>query len=185
MANTSAYVSAGKPMAGGAVYVAPAGTALPTTANAELNEAFKSLGYISEDGVTNSNERTSENIKAWGGDIVLSPQTEKTDTFSMTFIESLNENVLKAVYGDENVSGTLATGLTVKSNAGELDSACWVIDMIMTGGYKRRFVIPNGKVTAVGEVSYTDNAAIGYETTITGFPDSNGDTHIEYTAARS
>lgn len=183
MANTSSYVSAGKPMVGGAVFVAPIGTALPADATTALDNAFSSLGYISEDGVTNNLERTSENIKAWGGDIVLSPQTEKTDTFAMTFIESLNETVLKAVYGEDNVTGALATGLTIKSNAKELEPAIWVIDMVMTGGYKKRVVIPNGKITSVGEISYTDNAAIGYEVTITGFTDANGDTHTEYISA--
>lgn len=182
MANTSNYVSVGKPMIGGAVYVAPVDTTLPTTAAAELDEAFEALGYISEDGVTNNQERTSEDIKAWGGDIVLSPQTEKLDTFQMTFIESLNPTVLKQFYGEDNVSGTLATGLSIGANSEELGRNSWVIDMMMTDGYKKRVVIPNGQITATGEVTYTDNAAVGYNVTITGYPGSDGDTHKEYIA---
>lgn len=186
MANSTANVSVGKPMTGGAVYVAPLGTTLPTTAATQLNEAFEALGYISEDGVTNSLERTSENIKAWGGDIVLSPQTEKTDTWAMTFIESLNKTVLEAVFGSANVSGDLTTGLTVRSNSTELDHSCWVIDMLMNGGYKKRVVIANGQITATGEVTYADNSAVGYNATITAFPGGFGtgddDTHKEYIA---
>lgn len=183
MSTDATKVTAGKPMVGGAVHWAPSGTTLPTTADGELAEAFVDMGYISEDGVTNSNERETEEIKAWGGDTVLTPQTGKTDTFALTFIESMNVDVLKRVYGADNVSGTLAAGIAVRSNATELESGIWVIDMVLTGGALKRIVIPNGKITEVGEVSYTDSDVTGYECTITALPGADGDTHKEYIKA--
>ena len=183
MSTDAKKVSVGKPMVGGAVHLAAAGTTPPTDATTDLTSAFADMGYISEDGVKNANERETEEIKAWGGDTVLTPQTGKTDKFTMTFIEALNVNVLKAVYGDENVTGALETGLTVKSNASELPYGVWAIDMIMTDGVLKRVVIPNGKITEVGEIAYTDSDAIGYECTITAFPNSAGDTHYEYIVA--
>lgn len=177
------YVTAGKPKIGGAVHRAPLGTILPTDATAALNEAFVDLGYCSDDGVTNSNGIESDDVKAWGGDTVLSLQTDKTDTFAFTLIEAMNENVLKAVYGDSNVSGALTTGLTINANAKEQEEAAWVIDMIYKGaggGTKKRIVIPQAKITEIGDIVYSDSDAVGYDLTITAVPDTNGNTHYEY-----
>ena len=139
--STATNVSTGKPKVGGAIYRAPLGTALPTDAKTALTEAYKNLGYASDAGVVNSNSPQSGNIKAWGGDNVLTYQNEKTDTFAFTLIEALNSDVLKAVYLDDNVTGDLEKGLTVKANGKELAAGVWVIDMIMRGGILKRVVI--------------------------------------------
>lgn len=180
MANQPKYVTSAKPKVGGSIYSAPIGTALPTDATTALNTAFKCLGYVSDDGVQNSDDRKTTDIKSWGGDIVNSVQTEKTDTFKYTLIEALNVDVLKEIYGDSNVTGNLDTGITVKSNSTELDEHVIVIEMVLRNNVLKRIVLPSAKVTDVGEIKYKDGDNVGYETTVTCFPDDNSNTHYEY-----
>lgn len=173
-------VTYAKPSTAGAVFRAPLGTTLPTDAVTALAEAFKPLGYVSEDGLTNSNTPTSDKVRAWGGDTVLNYQTDKPDTFKFTLLEALNVDVLKTVHGEENVEGTLDTGISVKVNNKEAEEFAWVVDMLLKGGVAKRIVIPQASVTDVLEIVYASNKAIGYGITISATPDEGGDYHHEY-----
>ena len=178
---TVTNVTAGKPAAGGAIYRAPLGTTLPTDATTALDAAFVGLGFCADDGLTNSNSPETDNVKAWGGKNVLALQTDKPDTFQFKLIEVLNPNVLKAIYGDDNVTGTLSTGITVKANADEPEEACWVVEMVMRDGAVKRMVLPDAKVTELGDIVYKDDEVTGYEVTLLAMPDATGQTHYEYT----
>ena len=164
--NTVSNVSAGAPNPDGAIFRAPKGTTLPTDATTALDAAFQALGFVSEDGLTNSKSLETESIKDWGGRDVLTVQSGRTDTYQVTLIEILNLEVLKMVYGDDNVSGTLATGITVRGNVEELGSAVYVIDLALRDGAKKRIVIPNGSLSELGDVTYVRNGVAGYPVTI-------------------
>ncbi len=180
MANNASNVSAGKPKVAGAIYAAPKGTTLPLDTQSELNSAFKALGYCSDDGLTNGTNLETTDIKAWGGDTVLNIQTSKDDTFQFTLIEVLNSDVLKFVYGSSNVSGDLTNGLTVTVNNADVEEVALVIDMVMRDNVAKRIVIPDCKISEIADIVYSDNAAVGYQTTVTCMPDTGGNYHYEY-----
>ena len=188
--NTVTNVSTGKPKVGGAVYRAPlsAGLTIPTDESTALSADFKCLGYISEDGVSNSNSPTTEKIKAWGGDVVLIMQTEKPDEFGFKMIEVLNEEVLKAVYGDSNITVTAAgentpKKIAVAANGKEQPECAWVIEMVLRGSKVKRIVIPDAKISEIGEIVYKDDDAVGYDVKLLAMPDTSGNTHYEYMTA--
>ncbi len=180
MAQTAANVSYAKPAVGGAAYVAPLGTTLPTDAKTALATTYKALGYISEDGLRNEPTIDSDTIKAWGGDVVLNINKGKTDLFKFTLLEVLNPEVLKAVYGKDNITGTIDSMVTVKSNNAEQEALIWVFDMILKGGLHKRVVVPNGTISDIGEIAYVDSGATGYGLTVSAAVDASGNTHTEF-----
>lgn len=169
----------GKPKIGGAVFRAPIGTTLPTSADATLDAGFLPMGYVSEDGVVNSNSPSAETIKAWGGDIVKVLYTERPDEFKFTLIESKRVAVKKAVYGQNNVTGTLSTGIATNVKGDAPESGSWVIDMV-EGNTLKRIVIPEAAVTELEDINYKDDETIGYGVTLTAVTDSTGVSHYEY-----
>lgn len=180
MADT-AQVTAGKPKVGGHVFRAPIGTTLPTDATAALNEAFIDMGYISDDGVTNSNSPESSIVRAWGGTQVLTIQESKEDTFQLKFISAENAEVQKMAYGNTNVTGTnFSTGVSVSANAKELEEAAYVIEMIAKGNIAHRVVIPKAKPSEISDIVYNDSDPVGYEVTLSCSADASGNTHYEY-----
>ena len=89
-------------------------------------------------------------------------------------------DLAECVYGDANVTGALATGITTVVNSAELGLHAWVVDLVYNGAVSR-IVIPNGKVSEIGDTSYVDGEPVGYEITVTALPDTSGNCSYEYT----
>ena len=171
-------VSAAKPGVGGGIWVAPKGSTLPTDASTALDSAFKSQGYVSDAGVTRSTSLENTVVKAWGGAVVAVLGKSKTETLRFTLIEANNVDVLGLTFG--SATGTLATGITVKSKADISTPHAFVISTILADDVHQRLVIPAGVITNVGDIVYKDDEVIGFELTITAIADSDGVTVYEY-----
>ena len=174
-------VTAAKPQVGGAIYVAPLGSTIPTSADGSLAAAYEGVGYASDEGVTRTVDQDTEVVKAWGGDVVLVLENSKTETFKFGMLDAHSVAALKIVNGDNNVTGSaLETGISVKSNNTEKGGHIYVIDMIEKGNTLHRIVIPNGVVTEIEDVTYVDNEAVVYGVTITAIADSSGNASYDY-----
>lgn len=177
-------VAAAKPFAGGGIYWAPMGTALPTDEVASLPAAYQPLGFVSEDGVQPTRDTSIEKVKAWGGDIVAALLADESRSFEFTLLEIFYEEVLKFVYGAANVTMTAATvsagtKYAVLDKGGKRDNVILVFDM-RHGSKRRRLVVPVADYNVTGEEPYVDNALTAYGVTVEAIKDTTGTRVYDY-----
>lgn len=179
MVNLVKNVVAGKPAATGGVLSGPLGTdPRPTGATAALPAAMVAVGYISDDGLSETNGRDVERIKAWGGDTVKVLQTEHSVTYEYTMIEALSAAVNREVYGEPNVTETPATvssgtQIVVEVKSDTLPHRTRAFE-IRDGDAKVRIWLPDSQIVETGDVSYADGSVIAYPVTVEAFPDEFG-----------
>lgn len=169
----SKNVSRTQPWTGGAIYVDFTKTAaLPTDATSELDPNFKELGYVSEDGITLSNDADTNSVNAWGGDVVDNSTSNKTETAEMTLIEQ-KDDVFKLVYNPNAVTKN-ASGETVINDTGwNDDSYPFVADTVLKNGRRKRFIFMQGAITGLGDESMNNSDVTGYDITLS-FTKVNG-----------
>ena len=174
---------------GGYSCVAPAGTdPTPfidmTKTLKELCDAnsskLKSLGYISEDGVTIATDTDSDDHNDWSGKTIDSPLTRYSESVSVKFLES-RDSVLKVVYGDGNVS-TAGGTTTIRHNQNFTGSHLYVFDSVVSATKVKRTVIPNGVIIERDDMEMNSSDLAGYSPTIKCLPSTSfdGDCMREY-----
>lgn len=186
MAGTSTKnVVVGKPnlSLSGGVFVAPMGTTRPKSFDDPYDPAYKSVGYIADDGVTESNDRSADDIKAWGSDIVASPQTDYGIKIQFTMIESGNAEASKLAFGADNVTEEDGE-IVIRRNSKSLPQVQVIVDLL-DGENSSHLDIGVAKVTEVGDITYADGDVVGYDVTLTCYPDEDGDTVIGRTKRAS
>lgn len=151
----------------GAVYVAPTGTAGPTDSDGALNVAFVDLGYVSADGITETIDKSTTQIRSWqDGSLVREIVSEGTYSVDLTFIET-KEAVLELYYGVTQTGGKFE--INPRATGGRQS---FVIDVVDGDSIERTY-IPQGEITAVGERTLASGEAIGYNVTITAYADDS------------
>lgn len=173
-----------KPMVGapisatGGVAAGPLDSTLPTDATTALPSGITALGLVGDEGVSLTRERSTDDIRAWGGLIARTVQTEFSETATLQFLESDKAEVLKEVYGEDNVTVT-GGNIAIKHNEQTLPSRVFVFDM-KDGDKRRRLVLPNAQITATEDIAYVHSDVIRYGVTITAYPDEAGNCAYEY-----
>ena len=182
MANNKKNTSLGKPMANGMVYVAPDGTALPTDATTALADTYKTVGFISEDGITNSIDTDSTTVTDAGGTTVINEISSYSETYQFAMMET-QADALGVRFETANVK-TDGDKLTVDHKMPTGESRVYVFEILMTGNKVKRIVVPDGTVSEFGDTQYHAGDAIVYDVTIAANPSDliGGATSREYIA---
>jgi hypothetical protein len=150
----------------GAVYVGATSAAAPTGSASTLTD-FTDLGYVSADGITETIDKTTSQIRAWqNGALVREVVSEGTYSVAMTFIET-NQDVLELYFGTTITDGELNGDPTLSGGR-----KSFVIDVV-DGAIVERTYIPAGEITAVGERTLASGEAIGYAVTVTAYADAS------------
>lgn len=153
----------------GAVYIGETTAAAPTGATSAVGSEFSDLGYVSEDGVTESRERSTNEIRAWQkASLLREVVTESSMSYSFTLLETKKETV-ELFYGAE-VSATGEVKVDPSSTGGRKS---YIID-IEDGDSDVRIYLKEAEVSEVGEQVYQSGEAVGFEITLRAYPDANG-----------
>ena len=166
---------------GPGIYMAPVGTAPPTDSTTALPATWSTLGYLSEDGVTLSQDTTSADIIPWQGrSPVRSMITARELAMEMVMIEFNQQNL--AVY----------FGMPVNTG---VPTSTWALDVISTAptqvysfvidvsdlNVKLRYYIPRGSLSDAGDLVITDSGAMALPITMKCLDDNGTLLSIMYT----
>jgi hypothetical protein len=148
----------------GIVATGPLNATPPTSATSPLPtgpDGFVDLGYVSEDGVTETTEQNVQKLRAWqNAKVVRSFITEGETVYKLTLIQTTADTI--ALYYGGSVE---ADGSIIVNPMSERPIVSFVFDII-DGDEVIRTYAPEAQVTEVGDQVYQNGAPIGYEITI-------------------
>lgn len=150
-------------MVGATSAAAPTGTGGTTV-------GFTDLGYIGEDGVseTQAGPGDTSPIKAWqnGATVrTIRSLTEENPSWSFTLLETKLETI-ELYYGSTVTTAATEGSFEIDTTDVRANKA-FIIDVV-DGAELIRTYIPKGLVTEVGDKVYANGEAIGYEVTVEG-----------------
>ena len=178
-ANDSTNVSLGKFKVGGYAYWAPAGTALPTDSESALDPAFQLIGYLSEDGITNTTDTNTTEVKDANGTTVMKVISSYAESYKFSMLEVLRVEAAKLRYNEDAVTGS-DKSMTIKHQIPSDNGFVLVFEIAMTGNVKDRLVIGNGTRAEFGDRQVHAGDAQVYDVTVSANDMGNGVTAIEY-----
>lgn len=182
--SSNVFVGAPDQATTGAILSAPVGTTLPTDTSTSLNVAFADSGYIGEDGLTLTPERSTTSIRDWSRAEVRRVLDEFSAELAWEHLE-LSADSLANYFGEDNVTvtaATVSTGTRTASvlNAADMPELSWVFQ-IKDGDRRIRIVVPRGQVSAQGEITFVSNDAVKLPVTLACLPDDSGNNVYIYT----
>lgn len=139
----------------GQVYVAPVGTALPTTPTETLNAAFVGLGFCTEDGVTVTATPDVKDFTAWQSRQAVRRERNQQEIQASFQLEQWNEETVPFAFGGGAITSPSGGVYRFEfPEAGDaLEERAMVIDA-QDGTRNTRFVFARGNVVDAVEAKF-------------------------------
>ena len=163
-------VKLGTGLATGMFFHAPAGTALPTYPAAELAEAWKEVGFVSQDGITWHHGRSGEVLKDWSNTIRRILDSSDDKTIAVPVISSTKE-VLETIFGAGNVQASAADTthgnlLTISSANGIMSGEEAFLFLMKDGDDMIAIGTTSGFISALDDITFAPGSPITWNATV-------------------
>lgn len=163
-------VNLGIGLATGMVFMADAGTVLPSSPLETLPADWKSIGAITADGITWATGKDSEPLRNWAKETERLTASDEGGTITAPLMYT-NEDTLKAIFGADNVTATAADNthgnlVSVTVAPGVSASPKAFLFLMKDGDDTMLVGTSKGIVREVGDISFSPTEAIVWEATI-------------------
>lgn len=180
----ASLVTVGQPTEGGCAYICFGEAAkLPTDATTDISTLtdFESLGYISENGITESMSLTVNKHGEWGGKTILTTISKQEGAVKAEFEEINRGTVAKIRYGKDNVTvGTDGSVKSIKEGALPYQEYALVLDELECNGSLRRTVYPRIAIESFDDIAHQKGSLMVYGMTFTKLFDNEGNSAYVY-----
>jgi len=151
----------------GHVYVAPAGTVLPTDTETALPATWKDLGYVTEDGVGFSFGRETTDLNAWQGSKIRVLTTSEPVSTNFALMQT-NGDVLTVALGGGSIAKTGTAPdevFTFTPPAKGVNTERALVIEFMDGDIVYRYCLPRAKLEGNVEFTLAATDAVTYPIT--------------------
>lgn len=138
----------------GRVYVAPLNTAEPAGPESALNAAFVDLGFTSEDGVREVDEKTMLEVRSWQSFYVTRRKVQTRNHLVSFQMQQWNGDNVKFAFGGGSLDAVTGGVKYTPPDPEEVDERALIVDAV-DGDKHHRLVIPRGMVVENVETNYT------------------------------
>lgn len=163
----------------GGVRVAPIGTTAPADLVTAYAAGWLELGWLSEDGITETPNQDVTEFKGLGGVTVRKVISSSETTFQFTIIERNGPTWDLYYPGSTRTTAAGITTLIVKSPVA--DPRAFAFDVLDGAANHTRIEVPKGEISERGELVFKSDEMEAYQFTMTCYPAADGETYRKIT----
>ena len=161
----------------GAIYVAPVGTAVPTTVNDAFNAAFRNLGFATTDGLRLTRTMDTEQVNSWQSIAVQRYLITGVNLTVAFDLQQYNKDTLPLYLGGGTIVNQGGCPVSYKldlSSTPTIDERAMIYTWV-DGTINNRLVVPRGMVSETGEATLGREQEIRLPLTFSAMSPTSGD----------